>query len=85
MTIFVVIIGGLVGWGVTPMPKPPGPKDPLAGFIGGIVGAFAVHWALGFQGALSAAEFIAVAIGAFAGGRVLFEVAGWVFPSRARG
>ena len=84
MDFRVLIIVGLVGWCGTPMPKPPLPKDPLAGIIGGILGALLVSWALGFEGALSATDFVAVAIGALAGGRVLYEVVNWVFPTKTR-
>ena len=77
-----MVVFGLVGWCGTPMPRPPIPKDPLAGFIGGILGALLVHWAMGLEGALSSMDFVAVAIGAVAGGRVLYQVVNWVFPTR---
>jgi hypothetical protein len=82
--IRMLVVVGLVGWCGTPMPRPPIPKDPIAGFIGGILGALLVHWAMGFEGALSSMDFVAVAIGALAGGRVLYEVVNWVFPTRPK-
>jgi hypothetical protein len=79
-----MILTGLVGWCGTPIPRPPGPKDPLAGIIGGIAGGFLVSWALDLQAAASAVDLIALAIGAYAGGRVLFQLAAWVFPDKQR-
>lgn len=84
MGIPVMILTGLVGWVGTPIPRPPGPKDPLAGIIGGIAGGFLVSWALDLQAAASAVDLIALAIGAYAGGRVLYQVVAWVFPDKQR-
>lgn len=84
MGIPVMILVGLVGWCGTPIPRPPGPKDPLAGIIGGIAGGFLVSWALDLQATASAVDLIALAIGALAGGRVLFQLADWAFPARPR-
>lgn len=85
MTTAVAIFVGLVGWaGTPPLPRPPGPRDPLAGIIGGLAGAFLVFWALDLQAVTSAADLIAVAIGAFAGGRVLSRVVDWVVPEKPR-
>lgn len=84
MGIPVMIFIGLVGWGGIPIPRPPGPKDPLAGIIGGIAGGFLVSWALDLQAAASAVDLIALAIGALAGGRVVFQLVDWAFPAKPR-
>ena len=85
VNFLVLIVSGLIGWCPPlprPRPDPPGPRDPLAGIIGGIAGAHLVHFALGIEGALSSMDFVAISIGAFACGRVLSQVVNWVFPSR---
>jgi len=84
VNIPALVVTGLVGWGGTPIPRPPGPKDPLAGIIGGIAGGFLVSWALDLQTVGSAVDLIAVAIGALAGGRVLFQLVDWAFPAKPR-
>jgi hypothetical protein len=85
VTIPVAIFVGLVGWcGTPPLPRPPGPRDPLAGIIGGLAGGFLVFWALDLQAVTSAVDLIAVAIGAFAGGRVLSRAVDWVVPEKPR-
>jgi len=54
----------------------------IAGIIGGIAGAYLVHWALGLSGALTAMDFIALMVGAFACGRVFQQLAIWILPGR---
>ena len=84
VSFLLLIASGLIGWCPTPAPKPtPTPKDPLAGIIGGIAGAYLVYYALGFEGTLSSPDFIALAIGAFATGKVLQQLTNWVLPSPA--
>ena len=81
----VLFLGGLVGWcGPIPTPRPPVPKEPVVGFVGGVIGAWFVYWALGMQGPLGAPEFVAIAIGAWATGRVLSDIVSFVFPGPPR-
>lgn len=80
----MLIVFGLVGWCPTPRPKPkpePIPLDLFAGFVGGIAGAYLVHWAMGFDGPLSSVDFLTLAVGAFVLGRVFRQVALWIFPT----
>jgi hypothetical protein len=78
-----LVLSGLVGWcGTPPKPRPPIPKDPFVGFIGGVAGGLLVYWALGFEGTPTATQFFAIAIGAFAGGRVLSDIVDFVLPGR---
>ena len=67
VNILIVIASGLVGWCPLPQPKPnpdPTPKEPIAGFIGGIAGAYLVFYGLGLEGVNQATDFIAISIGA---------------------
>jgi len=87
VTLAVYIVAGLVGWCPRPLPPPPPPPieglaRTIAGIIGGIAGAYLVHWALGLSGALTAMDFIALMVGAFACGRVLQQLAIWIIPGR---
>lgn len=83
MTAFILVLWGLVGWCGTPPPKPkPSPRDPIAGIVGGVLGGLAVYWALGL-GTIGSIEFVATAIGAYAGGRVLSDIVGRVMPEKS--
>jgi hypothetical protein len=90
VTFAIVVVAAVVGW--CPFPSPPPPPPPpierftkfIAGLIGGIGGAYSVHWALGLSGPLTSTDFIALMIGAFVLGKVFQEVAGWIFPGRER-
>lgn len=83
MIVPVLVLGGLVGWcGPAPKPRPPIPKDPFIGFIGGVLGAGFAYWALGMQSPLGATEFVAIAIAAWAVGRVLNDIVDFVFQPR---
>ena len=76
MSAFMLILWGLVGWCGTP-PKPrPLPRDIVAGVIGGLLGGGAVYLAVGLTGTVGSMDFVATAIGAFAGGRVLSDIVG---------
>ena len=92
MLIPIAVFGGIVAWATNrpawlvgpPLPKPPGPKDPIIWFIGGAVGALLVHWMFGFEAAPSATELIVISIGAFAFGRFLDDIVNLVFPSKSQ-
>lgn len=79
MTLWVVVVCGLVGWwprGPKPVPEPPIPlvgqfKDAILGFVGGVGGGFLVHFALSLSGPLASDDFLAVALGAAVVGRIL--------------
>jgi hypothetical protein len=74
MTVFLAISWGIFGWcGNEPKPVP-NPRRDLAAVIGGILGGLLVQTILGSpEGAMG---FIAMAMGAFATGRVLSDIAG---------
>jgi hypothetical protein len=75
MSALVLFGWGLVGWcGTGPKPRP-SPKQIISGVIGGLVGGGLVYFALGLSGALGSMDFVATAIGAYAGGRVLSDIA----------
>jgi phage shock protein PspC (stress-responsive transcriptional regulator) len=82
MSAFILVLWGLVGWCGTPPQPRPSPRYPIAGIIGGVLGGLAVFWALGL-GTIGAIEFVATAIGAFAGGRVLSDIVGFVMPEKS--
>ena len=89
MTLVVCAVAALCGWCPMPLPPlPPPPKEPLvrflAGTIGGIAGAYLVHWALGMSGALTAEGFIALMLGAFVVGRAAQQLAIWIIPGPER-
>lgn len=63
-----------------PKPKPPTPKEPLAGIPGGIAGAYLVKYALSIQGPITSIDFIAMMLGAFAVGKVFQQLAIWLLP-----
>ena len=64
-----------------PAPKPKPEPNPFrriaAGIVGGLVGGFVFDMAFPTEGALTAFEFAATCIGAFAGGRVLYDIVGF--------
>ena len=69
---------GLVGWcGTGPKPRPPGPNPfvPVAaGIVGGLVGGFLFDMAFPTDGAMTALDFAATCVGAYAGGWVLSDI-----------
>ena len=79
--VMMWIFWGLVGWcGTTrPRPKPePNPFIPVAaGIVGGVIGGFLFDMAFPTEGAMSALDFAATCIGAYAGGRVLSGIVGF--------
>ena len=75
MNAFVLLGWGIVGWcGNEPKPPIPNPRKDLAAFIGGLLGGLLVYYGLRAPETLGAIEFIATAIGAYAGGRVLSDI-----------
>jgi hypothetical protein len=76
-----VIVCALVGWCPDPKPKPkptPLPGGIVAGLVGGIAGGYLVYFALALEGSPTGTEFVSILIGAFAVGRVLQEIVGWI-------
>lgn len=75
MNVLLAISWGIFGWcGNEPRPVPPNPRKDLAAIIGGILGGWLVQTILGSpEGAMG---FIAMAMGAYATGRVFADVAG---------
>jgi hypothetical protein len=69
-----MVLGAIIGGSGTRGPRPPGPKEPIIGMIGGIVAVAGFSWGLGFAAAPSAAELVVLSIAAFAGGRFLIDV-----------
>ena len=83
MTIPVFVLGALIGWCGTRGPRPPGPKDPIIGMIGGVVTTALMGWALGFQGSLTSTDLVVISIIAFTGGRVLSDLVNFFRPSES--
>ncbi len=74
-----LVYWSIVGWCGTvpkrfPIPPPPDPwpwwRNAIIGIAGGVAGGFLVNAGLGYE------ELVATSFGAFAGGRIVSEVAG---------
>jgi hypothetical protein len=77
MTVLLALGWGIAGWcGNEPKPKPPNPRKDFASVLGGLLVGFLVYAILGTPATLGAMEFLATALGALAGGRVLADLAG---------
>lgn len=83
MIFLTYVIASLVGWcpPMPPQPRPPIPKELIAGLLGGLAGAYLVKYALALQGPVTSIDFIAMMIGAFVVGRVFKQLTNWISPS----
>ena len=78
--LFVVFI--LIAWCPMPLPKPtPTPKRIVFAIILGAIGGGLVFYGLDLEIPLSNIDFLTVAVGVFAGGRVGQQLELWLFPS----